>query len=142
MEDDPLAVGRPILKTDQGASEGGPLEGIRAVSIRNPNLAGAGPRGVESNFFPVRRISGVVVEARRVNKKPWVGGLTSRWRDFGAPDVKITGSSRVDEMAAQADLTDGAFYRCESLWFAAARNRDHTQFFLCLRHLIYRGGDV
>src|SRR5262245_24966703 len=142
MEDDPLAVGRPILVSDQGASEGGQLKGIRAVSIRNPDLAGAGPRGVESDFFPVRRIPGLVVHTRRGNKKPWAGGLTSRWRDFGAADVKITGASRVDQMAAQADLRDVAFYRCESLWFAAARNRDHTQFFLCLRHLIYRGGDV
>src|SRR5262245_3487954 len=142
MEDYPLAVGRPILITDQGASEGCQFEGIRAVSIRNPDLTGTGPCGVESNFFPVRRIPGLVVMARRGNKKPWVGGLTSRWRDFGAPDVKITGASRVDEMAAQADLTDDTFYRCESLWFAAARNRDHPQFSLFVRHFICRGGDV
>src|SRR5215468_5010936 len=128
--------------SDQGASEGCQLEGIRAVSIRNPDLGGTGPPGVESNFFPVRRILGMVVKARRGNKKPWAGGLTSRWRDFGAPDVKITGASRVDEMAAQADLTDGAFYRCESLWFAAARDRDHPQFTLFARHLIYRRSDV
>src|SRR5262249_57248301 len=115
MEDDPLAVGRPILVTDQGASEGGQLKGIRAVSIRYPDLAGAGPRGVESDFFPVRRIPGLVVHARRGNKKPWAGGLTSRWRDFGAPDVKINGASRVDEIAAQPALTDVAFDMCQSL---------------------------
>src|SRR5215475_13152434 len=142
MEDDPLAVGRPILITDQGPSEGRQLEGIRAVSIRNPDFLATGPRGVESDFFPVRRILGPVVMARRGNKKPWAGGLTSRWRDFGAPDVKITGASRVDEMAAQADLTDGAFYWCESFRFAAARNSDHPQFSLFAQYLIYCGCDV
>src|SRR5262245_34116980 len=105
MEDDPLAVGRPILINDQGAPERCQLEVVLAVSIRNPDFLATGPRGVESNFFSVRRILGPVVMARRGNKKPWAGGLTSRWRDFGAPDVKITCASRVDEMAAKADLT-------------------------------------
>src|SRR5262249_36768686 len=118
MEDQPLIVRRPACWPDQRAVKGCQSRRIRTVGIRNPDFFGSGPSPIVGDFFPLRRIPGREITACRRDENPRLPRLTSRWRDFGAPDVYVTCEPGVNEMASQTYPLDHSFQRYDSFRFA------------------------
>ena len=82
MEHQPLTVWRPVHETDKGSTKRRQLDGIRAVRLGNPDLAGARPRGAESNLFPVRRVPRLTVVECGRNQKLRSAGADLQGEEF------------------------------------------------------------
>src|SRR5262249_33159063 len=73
------------------------------------------------------RGQGVVVTMCRVNQTPRQAGRTARSGNFGVPNVDVARVLRVDEPAAEAELTKIVVLEWRRFWRTGTRSRNQPQ---------------